>query len=209
MDAWKRDSPFRGVLGGHLVAATGGWIRRCEKPLGRLDTLEYGAVSLRIAYSQARIMVDGLDTLIGAFGMFGPQGAALESKYDPYRKPAEFEGLGAMYDPGAWFVVAEWGASQFHSVLGESTAWYVSDGYRLAKFTPYVTYDARKANSNTSDPGLHASAMPPAWQEPPPASMQSSTLPSAQSRFRTRLRSAYAGIWSKMWTSNCSTTAPA
>lgn len=126
------------------------------------DTLEYGAASLRVSYSRASITVDGLDTLVGAFGGFGPQGAALESRYDPYRRGAEFVGIGAMYDPRDWFVAAEWGNSRFHSVLGESTAWYASGGYRIAKFTPYVTYAARKADSNTSDPGLNVSALPPA-----------------------------------------------
>jgi len=66
-----------------------------------------------------------------------------------------------MYNPRDWFVTGEWGTSQFHSVLGESTAWYASGGYRLAKFTPYLTYGALKANSNVSDPGLTVSALPP------------------------------------------------
>jgi hypothetical protein len=124
------------------------------------DTLEYGAATLRIAYQRATLTLDGLDTFFGAFGHFGPQGVALEAKYDPYRKPLEFIGIGAMYNPRDWFVTGEWGTSQFHSVIGESTAWYVSGGYRLAKFTPYLTYGALKANSNTSDPGLNVSALP-------------------------------------------------
>jgi hypothetical protein len=37
----------------------------------------------------------------------------------------------------------------------------MSGGYRLAKFTPYLTYTETKANSNTSDPGLNVSALPP------------------------------------------------
>jgi hypothetical protein len=125
------------------------------------DTLEYGAATLRIAYQRANLTIDGLHTFFGAFGQFGPQGVALESKYDPYRKPLEFIGIGAMYNPQNWFVTGEWGTSQFHSVLGESTAWYVSGGYRVAKFTPYLTYGALKANSNTSDPGLNVSTLPP------------------------------------------------
>jgi opacity protein-like surface antigen len=125
------------------------------------DTLEYGAATLRIAYQRATLTLDGLDTFFGAFGHFGPQGVALESKYDPYRKPLEFIGIGAMYNPRDWFVTGEWGTSQFHSAIGESTAWYVSGGYRLAKFTPYLTYGALKANSNTSDPGLNVSVLPP------------------------------------------------
>jgi hypothetical protein len=125
------------------------------------DTLEYGAVTLRIAYQRANLTIDGLDTFFGAFGHFGPQGIALETKYDPYRKPLEFIGIGAMYNPRDWFVTGEWGTQQLHSALGESTAWYVSGGYRVAKFTPYLTYGALKADSNTSDPGLNVSTLPP------------------------------------------------
>jgi len=125
------------------------------------DTLEYGAATLRIAYQRANLTLDGLDTFFSAFGHFGAQGMALEAKYDPYRKPLEFLGIGALYNQPNWFATGEWGTQQLHSVLGESTAWYVSGGYRLAKFTPYVTYGALKANSNTYDPGLTASALPP------------------------------------------------
>jgi hypothetical protein len=124
------------------------------------DTLEYGAATLRIAYQRANLTLDGLDTLFGAFGHFGPQGIALEAKYDPYRKPLEFIGIGAMYNPQDWFLTGEWGTQQLHSVIGESTAWYVSGGYRVAKFTPYLTYGSLKVNSNTSDPGLNVSVLP-------------------------------------------------
>ena len=48
-----------------------------------------------------------------------------------------------------------------HSAVGKSTAWYLSGGYRLAKFTPYLTYAEAKADSNTSDPGVNVSALPP------------------------------------------------
>jgi hypothetical protein len=125
------------------------------------DTLEYGAATLRIAYQRANLTLDGLHTFFSAFRQFGPQGEVLANKYDPYRKPLEFIGVGAMYNPRDWFVTGEWGTSQFHSVLGKSTAWYASGGYRLAKFTPFLTYGALKANSNTSDPGLTESALPP------------------------------------------------
>jgi hypothetical protein len=57
--------------------------------------------------------------------------------------------------------MGEWGVTDFHSALGKSAGWYVSGGYRLAKFTPYLTYAALKADSNTSDPGLTVSALPP------------------------------------------------
>ncbi len=38
---------------------------------------------------------------------------------------------------------------------------YASGGYRIGTFTPYVVYARRKANSNTSDPGLTLANQPP------------------------------------------------
>jgi hypothetical protein len=130
------------------------------------DTFEYDAATLRVAYQRANLTLDGLHTFFNAFRQFGPQGDVLANKYDPYRKPLEFIGIGAMYNPRDWFVTGEWGTSQFHSVLGKSTAWYASGGYRLARFTPYLTYGALKSNSNTSDPGLTVSALPSYLAEP-------------------------------------------
>src|SRR5471030_1011283 len=70
-----------------------------------------------------------------------------------------------MYDPGKWFAAAEWGTTNLHSVLGKSTGWYASSGYRVASFTPYLTYGLAKAD-NLSDPGLTISALPPALAGP-------------------------------------------
>jgi hypothetical protein len=125
------------------------------------DTAEYGAATVRIAYHRANLTIDGLHTFFGNFGQFGMQGEEIVDRYDPYQKPITFFGIGGMYDPGHWFVTGEWGTSRSHSVLGESTAWYVSGGYRWAQFTPYLTYADLKANSNTSDPGLAVSKLPP------------------------------------------------
>jgi hypothetical protein len=46
-------------------------------------------------------------------------------------------------------------------VFGKRSAWYASGGYRLGKFTPYVTYARTKSESNTSDPGLTLAGLPP------------------------------------------------
>jgi hypothetical protein len=125
------------------------------------DTVEYGQATVHIAYQYSRLTVDYLDTLFAAFRQFGPQGTALADKYDLSDKPVRFFGFGATYDPGKWFLMGEWGTTDFHSVLGENTGWYASGGYRLAKLTPYLTYAVLKADSNTSDPGLTVSALPP------------------------------------------------
>jgi hypothetical protein len=125
------------------------------------DTVEYGAATVRIAYQRADLTLDGLHTFFSGFRQFGLQGEAIADRYDPYRKPLAFIGIGGMYNPGDWFFTGEWGTTKFNSVLGESTAWYVSGGHRWAQFTPYLTYGELKANSNTSDPGLTVSTLPP------------------------------------------------
>ena len=130
------------------------------------DTVEYGALTLHVAYQAASFTYSTLDALFDGFREFGPQGAALAQKYDLQNKPAQVFEAGAMYDPGNWFVTSEWGRRNLHSAIGESTAWYLSGGYRVAKFTPYLTYADVKSNSRTFDPGLDVSALPPYLQGP-------------------------------------------
>lgn len=125
------------------------------------DTAEFGAATLHIAYQKAILVVPHLDPLFDAFREFGPQGVALADRYGVTNKPATFFGVGGMYDPGGWFLTAEWGTSDLHSALGRSSGGYVSGGYRLGKFTPYLTYGKSTAD-NLSDPGLSVSGLPPA-----------------------------------------------
>jgi hypothetical protein len=125
------------------------------------DTLEYGPATVYATFHEAHLTFTTLNTIFDAFRRFGPQGAALADRYDENNTLLQFFGLGGEYDPGAWFVAAEWGKSNLHSALGVSTAWYASGGYRLATFTPYLNYGAVRADSNTSDPGLNVTALPP------------------------------------------------
>ncbi len=125
------------------------------------DTIEYGATTLHIAYEETRLTVEFLGALFDAFRQFGPQGTALADKYDLQQKRVTFFDIGGMYDPGDWFAAGEWGTTNLHSVLGRNTGWYVSSGYRLRKFTPYLIYGVAKTD-NLSDPGLTLSSVPPA-----------------------------------------------
>jgi hypothetical protein len=125
------------------------------------DTIEYGAATAHITYQNVHLTIPGLNRFFDAFRQFGPQGIALANEYDQDDKRVSFIGVGTIYDPGRWFALGEWGHDNFHSVLGSSTAWYVSGGYRLAKLTPYLTYSKVSVNSNTSDPGLTLSTLPP------------------------------------------------
>jgi hypothetical protein len=152
-----------GSYGGTNVNLTAGGRTQVRRLWVISETAEYGAAALHISYSQARfnVKLNTLEALFAGFRQFGPQGAALADRYDPDDKVAQFIALGAMYDPADWFVMGEWGKRSLHSVFGRSTAWYVSGGYRVAQFTPYLTYAETTANSNTSDPGLTVSALTP------------------------------------------------
>jgi hypothetical protein len=125
------------------------------------DTVEYGAATVHMAYQADSYTYNTVDPLFDAFRQFGPQGIALANKYNLDHKPAQVITAGALYDPGKWFITGEWGQRKLNSAGGEDSAWYVSGGYRLAKFTPYLTYSRAKADSNTSDPGLSLSGLPP------------------------------------------------
>jgi Gram-negative porin len=125
------------------------------------DTVEYGALTVHVAYQQSSYSYGFLDPLFDAFRQFGPEGVALADKYDLDDKHAQVITAGAMYDAGPWFATGEWARRTLHSAAGNAFAWYLSGGYRLAKFTPYLTYGQEKADSNTSDPGLNLSALPP------------------------------------------------
>jgi len=125
------------------------------------DTIEYNAFSAHVAYQHVRLTVPGLNGVFEAMRQFGPQGSALADRYAPVDKRAEFFSLGAQYNPGTWFVMGEWGETNYHSVLGAQAAGYVSGGYRVGPVTPYLTYSEVQAKSNTSDPGLSLAGLPP------------------------------------------------
>lgn len=127
---------------------------------GIVDTTEYGAASFYVSYLQSHISLRPPIALFDAFRQFGPQGIAIADNYELIDKTVRVVTLGASYDPGNWFSMAEWTHSKYHSFLGKSTGWYVSGGYRIGRFTPYIT-DAQVTNAITSDPGLTLSTLPP------------------------------------------------
>jgi hypothetical protein len=125
------------------------------------DTVEYGAATLHVAYQASSYTYRTLDPLFDGLRQFGPRGVALADKYSLDDKLGQVITAGALYDPGKWFVTGEWGQRNLHSAAGEAIAWYLSGGYRAAKFTPYLTYSRAKPDSNTTDPGLSLSGLPP------------------------------------------------
>lgn len=130
------------------------------------DTIEYRALSAHLSYQNVLLTVPSLNAVFEAMRGFGPQGVALADRYEQTNKRARFIGLGAQYDSGRWFLMGEWGNTDYHSVLGASTAWYTSAGYSWGPITPYVIYSEAQADSATSDPGLNLTTLPPALVGP-------------------------------------------
>lgn len=128
---------------------------------GFSNTTEYGAASVRLSYLQGDFSLPTTQPLFDAFRQFGAQGNAIADRYDVNSKRITVIGLGAIYDPGDWFVTGEFSKITTHSFLGDKTAWYASGGYRFDKFTPYLILARVRVDSNRSDPGLSAAGLPP------------------------------------------------
>jgi hypothetical protein len=95
--------------------------------LGIFDTLEYGQTMFHLGYQQRQSSTE--NTLTGVTGIW---------------KQNSDISVGANYDPGNWFLMSEW--IQRRSTY-KSSAMYVSAGYRINKFTPYLTHSQNSSGS--------------------------------------------------------------
>jgi hypothetical protein len=138
------------------------------------DTLELGALSLRGAYMNLQFTTTGdffgplFDPFIavtaGLPGGIGSSAAAaatrLLDKYEPsHRQKVDLFDIGAAYDPGQWFALAEVVHVSSEGIIGKSTAGYVSGGYRWNGFTPYLTVSLIDTAART-EPGIPLTGLP-------------------------------------------------
>ena len=127
-----------------------------------VNTFESGAASARAMYGRAELTVEAIDRQFDVFRQFGPSGQAVAARNTLRDRQVWFTGLAASYDPGAWFVTAEWTRYDTRSMLGAGRSWYVSGGVRLGKFTPYATYATHDDTGRRSDSGIDLATLPPA-----------------------------------------------
>jgi len=125
------------------------------------DTLEYDDLTLFAGFSSFRLTLEALNPFFDAFRQFGPQGEAIADRNNLDHKRFNIVNVGARYDPGGWFLMGEWSRTDTTSFIGSSENWYVSGGYRIGSFTPYVTYANIEPRSSTSVPGLSVAGLPP------------------------------------------------
>ena len=86
---------------------------------GIFDTIEYGPTTAHVGYQERQ------SATVNSLGVTGE-----------WIKNSDLS-LGIQYDPGNWFVMSEWLQRKTTTKI---SAMYVSGGYRINKFTPYLTY---------------------------------------------------------------------
>jgi len=94
---------------------------------GIFDTTEYGSTTAHIGYQERLAASENNQT-----GITGP-----------WIRNSDLS-VGVQYDPGDWFAISEWIQRKSTTKI---TAMYISGGYRVNKFTPYMTYSQNSAGS--------------------------------------------------------------
>ena len=94
---------------------------------GIFDTIEYGPTTTHVGYQKRLSASENLQT--------GVTGAWVRNSD---------LSVGVNYDPGNWFAMSEWIQRKSTTNI---TAMYVSGGYRVKKFTPYLTYSQNSQGS--------------------------------------------------------------
>lgn len=142
--------------------ATDGSHNDVEDIWSLFDTIEYGPLTLHATFHHPKLTLHELQSFFEAFRQFGPQGDAIADRYTVKDTRIKYIGFGTSYDPGEWFVIGEYGRNRVSGgFIPDSTAWYVSSGYRFGDITPYLTYAHLRVDSETSDPGLSTTGLPP------------------------------------------------
>lgn len=94
---------------------------------GIFDTIEYGPTTTHVGYQERLAASQNLQT--------GVTGAWVRNSD---------LSVGVNYDPGNWFAMSEWIQRKSTTKI---SAMYVSAGYRVKKFTPYLTYSQNSRGS--------------------------------------------------------------
>jgi hypothetical protein len=124
-------------------------------------TVQRGSFTGRLAVASGELRIDSFDFLFDGFRAFGPEGEEIADRFEVDRKRFQFISMGAGYDPGRWFAMVEIARTDLNSMFGDKVAGHVTGGYRLGSFTPYAAYSRSERLSDSSDPGLSLSSVPP------------------------------------------------
>jgi hypothetical protein len=129
--------------------------------LGLSVSAEIGAVTLRAGHVETKFDsegtgLEGFNSLVGGLKQLGalPGLGSLGTLSDAIvinGKKASFSGLGASVELGNWVGSAEVTKRKTDSLyVPDISSWYTTVGYRVKKFTPYVTLSELQSTSITS-----------------------------------------------------------
>lgn len=133
-----------------------------ERIAGINQSAERGALLLRASFLRAETRFDLLEPFFDAFRPFGPAGERIANLYGIDGKLMTVWSVGANYQALDWFAMAEYGRADTRSVFGRYSAWYVTSGYRLGEFTPYLSVARLIRDDPMSVAGLDPTNLPPA-----------------------------------------------
>ena len=128
---------------------------------GVSHSIERGALSGRVTAFTGRLSTGIGGELFDALRLFGPTGNAMAERYAIENKRVKMFSAGASYDPGPWFITAEYGRTRTSSLLGDGNSMYVGAGWRQGALTPYAGYAQVRSDVPLTDPGLPTAGLPP------------------------------------------------
>lgn len=152
---------FQASYGSADARAPGGVSVDVRALRGFFYTAEAGPWTVRGGYVRGVLGFKDLDPFFDAFRAFGPSGDMIADRYRVDGKAASIASVGGAYEPGDWFVMAEFAHTDTRSIFAEHRAGYVSAGRRIGRFTPYVTVSKLHRRTETESPGLDITGLPP------------------------------------------------
>lgn len=115
------------------------------------NTLTWDATTFHVGYTSidADFHTAGIDALFDGLVQFGntvpgpagQQALRIEHQRRALNTPYAIVTVGVNHDPGDWLLMAEWARAMTQNPVfaADTTAWYVTGGYRIGAFTPYAT----------------------------------------------------------------------
>lgn len=140
------NNTLQAYVGKSSVKLSGGTTVKSDPTWGINDSVEIGSLTLRAGYNVFKIDlgVASVRPLLAGATQLGF--TAIANKYKLEGMQLKALALGANYDPGNWFVMAEFVDLKGAGFLSDARAWYASAGYRFGSLTPYLTYSDTKAS---------------------------------------------------------------
>lgn len=149
------------LFGGKTKAIFTGAEIKYDKIIGVNASLELdGGITLRLGHVQGKLSVVSAQ-LSGLVGVLrATPFASVGNELDLTKKNASFTGIGAAYDAGNLIVNAEYTMRRTESYVSDTNGWYGTVGYRVNKFTPYLTISQVKFVSGNVNNTIPAGVPP-------------------------------------------------